>query len=66
MKRQYITPSVFCVKLDTRKAFLENAVSNVRVSNEEIDPGEDNVNAGWAREDNNTDNNRGSVWDNVW
>lgn len=37
------------------------------ISDEEIDPGEDNVNAGWAREENiNESNNRGSVWDNIW
>lgn len=64
MKRQYITPSIFCVKLDTRKAFLEDIVS-VR---EEIATGDD---GGWAREDNNTDennenNNRNSIWDNAW
>jgi hypothetical protein len=35
----------------------------MKISDEEIDPGEDNVNAGWAREDNN---NRGSIWDNAW
>ena len=65
MKRQYITPSVFCVKIDTRRFFLEG--SPMRISDEEIDPGEDNVNAGWAREDNNNEsNNRGSVWDNIW
>ncbi len=64
MKRQYITPSIFCVKLDTRKAFLEDIVS-VR---EETATGDD---GGWAREDNNTDennenNNRNSIWDNAW
>ena len=63
MKRQYITPSVFCVKIDTRRFFLEGSM---QISDEEIDPGEDNVNAGWAREDNSDNNNRGSIWDNAW
>lgn len=65
MKRQYITPSVFCVKLDTKRTFLNS--SPVEVNNEEIDPTDPdtgNPTAGWARDDN--DNNRGSVWDNAW
>ena len=60
MKRQYITPSVFCVKLDPKRAFLEGSI---KVSEEKTGEG------GWAREDNNTDddnNNRGSIWDNAW
>lgn len=61
MKRQYVKPSIFCVKLDTRKAFLEDIVS---VRDETADEG------GWAREDNNNtdedNNNRYSIWDNAW
>ena len=64
MKRQYITPSTLCVKLGTRRLFL---TGSLQTSDEEIDPGTDNANAGWAREDDTDNtNNRGSVWDNVW
>ena len=62
MKRQYITPSVFCVKLDSKRAFMQNmSVNDVTVNDGE---------GGWAREDNNNtdedNNNRNSVWDNIW
>ena len=63
MKRQYITPSVFCVKLDPKRTFLDG--SPFEPSEETVNDGE----GGWAREDNNnTDesNNRNSVWDNIW
>ena len=61
MKRQYIEPSTFCVKLDSKRAFMQN----MSVNDTTIDDG------GWAREDNtdNTDdntNNRSNVWDNIW
>ena len=61
MKRQYITPSVFCVKLDSKRAFMQNMSVNDDVTND----------GGWAREYNsddsdNIDNNRGSIWDNAW
>ena len=62
MKRQYITPSVFCVKLDPKRTFLEGSLEK---SEETADEG------GWAREYNsddsdNTDNNRTNIWDNAW
>ena len=63
MKRQYVKPSIFCVKLDTKRTFLQ---SSYEVSDDVI---EDEGDAGWAREDNkntNENNNRGSVWDNLW
>ena len=64
MKRQYITPSVFCVKLDSKRAFMQNMSVNDDVT---VNDGE----GGWAREDNNNtdennNNNRNSVWDNLW
>ncbi|MBO7346851.1 MAG: hypothetical protein J6U46_00150 [Bacteroidaceae bacterium] len=64
MKRQFITPSVFCVKLDPKRAFLQ---SSYEVSDDKIISKEDeDTDAGWAREDNN-DNYRGtSIWDNAW
>ncbi len=65
MKRQYMTPSVFCVKLDPKRTFLADSLekSEGTITNE--------ADGGWAREYNsddsdNTDNNRGSVWDNAW
>ena len=63
MKRQYITPSVFCVKLDPKRTFLNS--SPYEQSEKEVMDGE----GGWAREDNNNtdeNNNRNSVWDNIW
>ena len=62
MKRQYITPSVFCVKLDPKRTFLADSLKKSGETTEE---------GGWAREYNsddsdNDDNNRGSVWDNAW
>ena len=62
MKRQYITPSVFCVKLDSKRAIL---VGSLEKSEETTGDG------GWAREDyadntDNTINNRSNVWDNIW
>jgi|GEM_PF-5115242 len=63
MKRQYITPSVFCVKLDTKRTFLQGSYE---VSNDTILKENEETDAGWAREDNN-DNYRGtSIWDNAW
>ncbi len=63
MKRQYVKPSIFCVKLDTKRTFLQNSY---KVSDDVI---EDEGDAGWAREDNNNtneSNNRNTVWDNIW
>ncbi len=64
MKRQYITPSVFCVKLDPKRTFLDG--SNLEISNDKTieTPGE----GGWAREYNSddSDNNHYSIWDNAW
>lgn len=61
MKRQYIEPNTFCVKLDARRVFMDGSM---QVSNDVIeDPSDEN--AGWAREDNDN-NNRGNVWDNAW
>ena len=57
MKRQYITPSLFCVKLDTRRAFLEGSM---HISNEVITNEDD---AGFVKEYTPSDN---SVWDNEW
>ena len=63
MKRQYIAPSVFCVKLDPKRTFLQGSIEQ----SEETVTGSD---GGWAREDNNNtdddNNNRGSIWDNAW
>ena len=64
MKRQYITPSVFCVKLDSKRAFMQNMSVNGDVT---VEDGE----GGWAREYNsddsdNTDSNGGNIWDNAW
>ena len=64
MKRQYIEPSTFCVKLDSKRAFMQNmSINDTTITNSDE--------GGWAREDNtdNTDdniNNRGNVWDNIW
>lgn len=63
MKRQYITPSVFCVKLDPKRTFLEGSLeqSEETITNE--------TEGGWAREYNSDDdnnNNRGTIWDNAW
>ena len=62
MKRQYITPSVFCVKLDPKRTFLDG--SPYEVSGDNIISKEDeDTDAGWAREDNS---NGGNIWDNAW
>ena len=63
MKRQYITPSVFCVKLDPKRTFLDG--SNLEQSEETIT---NETEGGWAREYNSDDNNSngGSIWDNAW
>ena len=65
MKRQYITPSVFCVKLDPKRTFLADSLKKSEETTGE---------GGWAREYNtdntdntdNTENNRGNIWDNAW
>ena len=63
MKREYIKPSVLCVKIDLKRAFLTGSLEQ---SEETITEDGD---GGWAREDNtnNTDiNNRSNIWDNAW
>ncbi len=59
-----MTPSVFCVKLDPKRTFLD---ASPLEQSEGTATGDD---GGWAREDNNNtddeNNNRNTVWDNIW
>lgn len=64
MKRQYVKPSVFCVKLDSKRTFLQGSYE---VSDDTISKENEDLDAGWAREENiNESNNRNTVWDNIW
>ncbi len=61
MKKQYIAPSLFFVKLEMHSYLMQGSVI---VNNEkEIELSDDNNDDfGLAREDNNG----GSIWDNAW
>ena len=67
MVKKYIKPENIVVAINLSKPFLEYSVvtpenfSNTSGGPEGVDDGE------YAREENNDENNnRGSVWDNIW
>ena len=63
MKRQYITPCMLVVKLEIRSSLMQQVSVN---TDKEIELNEGNMDDfGLTREDN-TVNNRNSVWDNIW
>ena len=62
MKKQYIAPSLFVVKLEMHSTLMQMSVYENEINGED---------AGLSREYNienneNIDNNRGSIWDNAW
>lgn len=63
MKRQYITPSLFVVKLDMRSALMQISIDNSKVissdRSEDVGFTKEQTDAGW-----NTNNN--SIWDDEW
>ncbi|MBO4661947.1 MAG: hypothetical protein J5630_04530 [Bacteroidaceae bacterium] len=62
MKRQYIAPSLLVVKVEMRSVLMDMSVH----TDKEIELSDDNRDDfGLTREDNTVDN-RGSIWDNAW
>ena len=58
MKKTYITPSLFCVKMNTRSAILQNSIRFFEDEIEEED-------AGFVREQTSVISGR-NVWDDEW
>lgn len=61
MKKLYIVPET--------NVYRVNILSSLMVTSFEIKPGEDPISDDdfeLSRENNNDDNNRGSIWDNAW
>ena len=61
MKKIYTAPSTFSIELRAAKMMAVSLVDDKTISPGNVDDYEFN-----AREDNNTDNNRGNIWDNAW
>lgn len=61
MKKQYIAPSLFFVKLEMHSYLMQGSVIVNKEKEIELD-GENNGDFGLAREENNG----GSIWDNAW
>jgi len=62
MKKIYITPSIFCVKINTRSAMLQSSITK---GAGEFDPSE----MSFVKEyDSSSDggSSSGSVWDEEW
>ncbi|MBR4645026.1 MAG: hypothetical protein IKO73_07735 [Bacteroidaceae bacterium] len=56
MKKTYITPSLFCVKLDSRSAVLQMSVNSKEIAEED---------AGFVREQTSVISGR-NAWDEEW
>jgi hypothetical protein len=61
MKKQYIAPSLFFVKLEMHSYLMQGSVIVNKEKEIELD-GENNGDFGLAREENNG----GNIWDNAW
>lgn len=62
MKRQYITPSILVVKLDTRCALLQN----ISVNNSTVISSENIGDVGFTKEYDNSSVSGKNVWDEEW